>query len=54
MLSPILYIVPEDGDELKQPNCFTVSKDQSKLTLKDIREHFPLPGAYHFRFQFQF
>ena len=34
-------------------NCFIVRKDIKQVTLKDVRDNFPLPGDYHFRFQFQ-
>jgi hypothetical protein len=52
MLAPIFYVIPEDGDDIKQMNCFTIRKEPAKVTLQDVRENFPVAGAYHFRFQF--
>ena len=49
-LSQVLYYVPEDNEDMKQLNCFMIRKDIKSITLSDVREHFPLPGNYHFRF----
>lgn len=51
-LTQILYYLPEDMDDSKQLNCFIILKEAKNLTLKDVRESFPLPGDYHFRFQY--
>jgi hypothetical protein len=48
------YYVPEDGDSEDHPNIFLMSKPtQSGFSprLKDIRDSFPMPGKYHFRFK---
>ena len=47
-----MYFVPEDNEDFKHLNCFLIRKDIRQVTLKDVRENFPLPGDYHFRFQF--
>ena len=55
-LAKVFYYVPEDGEAFSgdsELNCFIVrGKDKSELRLSDIRENFPLPGQYHFRFQY--
>jgi len=50
------YYIPEDGDSEDHPNIFLMSKPtqtQSGFSprLKDIRDSFPMPGKYHFRFK---
>jgi len=50
----IYYIVPEDYDEQEQPNAFGISKSIDEIKLKDVRDHFPLEGTYHFRFKYQY
>ncbi len=50
--SVVYYYVPQDSDAADPPNAFVVRKPLRSLTLADIREHFPLPGRYHFRFQY--
>ncbi|CBK24370.2 uncharacterized protein [Blastocystis hominis] len=47
----VLYYIPEDGDEADHPNVMTLDKNASQVTLKDIREAFPIPGTYYFRFK---
>lgn len=54
MITHVFYHVPEDNDDLKQLNCFVIPKEIEKVTLIDIKQHFPLAGSYHFRFQFSF
>lgn len=44
----VKYFIPEDGDEFDHPNIFMLSKERN-VTLRDIREAFPVPGVYHFR-----
>lgn len=51
-ITQILYYVPEDLDDLRQLNCFVIYKEIKHITIKDIRWNFPLPGEYHFRFQY--
>ena len=35
-------------------NCFIVRKSIETLTLRDIRNNFPVPGDYHFRFHYSY
>ena len=35
-------------------NCFIVRKSIESLTLRDIRNNFPVPGDYHFRFHYNY
>lgn len=51
-LTQVLYYLPEDMDDTKQLNCFIIHKEARNITLKDVRANFPLPGDYHFRFQY--
>ena len=54
MSSQIFYFVPEDHDSVDQLNLFLIpGKPLSDARLHDIRMHFPVPGDYHFRFQFK-
>lgn len=53
-LTHIFYYLPEDNDDANQMNFFTVQKNLSEITLTDIRQCFPLPGEYHFRFQYKY
>ena len=53
-LTNIFYYIPEDNEEPKQLNTFTIHKSINEITLNDIREYFPIPGEYHFRFQFKY
>jgi hypothetical protein len=52
MTTIVRYFVPEDKDTEDKPNAFIINKPQDQLRLKDLRESFPLPGEYHFRFKF--
>jgi hypothetical protein len=48
------YFIPEDGDSELQPNVFLAPKPrQSGMppTLGQVKNAFPLPGRYHFRFK---
>jgi len=48
------YFVPEDGDDEHHPNVFLAPKGRnagSIPTLLQIKDVFPLPGSYHFRFK---
>lgn len=50
----ISYFIPEDGDSEDHPNIFLMQKPtQSGFSprLRDIKESFPMPGTYHFRFK---
>ena len=48
------YYCPEDAESGKQLNCFLVRKATESITLADIRQDFPLPGEYHFRFHYSY
>lgn len=53
-MTTIRYFIPEDGDTEDHPNIFLMSKPtQSGFSprLRDIKESFPMPGSYHFRFK---
>ena len=48
------YFVPEDGDLESQPNVFLAPKSRhpnTPPTFGQVRDAFPLPGQYHFRFK---
>lgn len=48
------YFIPEDGDEEAHPNVFLAPKPRQQgapPTLRAVRDAFPLPGQYHFRFK---
>ncbi len=47
----VFYFVPEDGDDVKSPNVFSLGRAADKVRLGDVKKTFPLPGAYHFRFK---
>jgi len=51
-MTSIFYYLPEDGDEEEHPNMFSVNG--KSLTLRDVREAFPLEGGFHFRFKKQY
>lgn len=51
-ITQVYYFVPEDAESGKQLNCFIVRRPVESITLGQIREDFPLPGEYHFRFQY--
>lgn len=53
-MTTIRYFIPEDGDSEDHPNIFLMSKPtQSGFSprLKDVKDSFPMPGRYHFRFK---
>ena len=50
-ITPIYYYVPEDGEDGSDMNIFPIYKKMEDIRLTDVKEAFPLPGAYHFRFQ---
>jgi hypothetical protein len=54
MSTIIRYFVPEDRDAEDKPNAFLIYKDQDKVRLSDIKEGFPLPGQYVFRFKTEY
>lgn len=50
-ITSIFYYVPQDSEAADEFNAFPVFKPSEEIRLKDIRDNFPLPGLYHFRFQ---
>lgn len=48
----IYYSILDDFDDPEQPNAFGISKSVADITLKDIKQAFPLEGTYHFRFKY--
>ncbi len=47
----VLYFVPDDGDEEEHPNVFSIARPAGKVRLGDVKQKFPLPGGYQFRFK---
>lgn len=48
------YFIPEDGDTESYPNVFLAPKPRQQgmpPSLGQVKESFPLPGRYHFRFK---
>jgi len=48
------YFIPEDGDSEYYPNVFLAPKPRQQgmpPTLGQVKDSFPLPGRYHFRFK---
>ena len=55
MSSHIFYYVPEDQDSFEHLNLFIIpNKSLNDVRLHDIKTFFPIPGDYHFRFQFKY
>jgi len=54
-MTTIRYFIPEDGDEEDYPNIFLMPKQQAHTgfspKLRDVKDAFPMPGVYHFRFK---
>lgn len=53
-MTTIRYFVPEDGDSEDHPNIFLMPKSSHSgfsPRLREIKENFPMPGTYHFRFK---
>jgi len=53
-MTTIRYFIPEDGDTEEHPNIYLMPKPtQSGFSprLGDIKDSFPVPGNYHFRFK---
>ena len=51
-LTNVFYYIPEDNEEPTQLNFFVIYKNITDINLSDIKKCFPVPGDYHFRFQF--
>jgi len=52
-MTTIRYFIPEDGDSEEHPNIFLLPKSNSGFSprLLDIKDSFPVPGNYLFRFK---
>uniref|UniRef100_A0A7S2I1Q8 DIX domain-containing protein n=1 Tax=Helicotheca tamesis TaxID=374047 RepID=A0A7S2I1Q8_9STRA len=53
-MTTIRYFLPEDGDVEQHPNVFLAPKPSrpgAAPLLGQVKEAFPLPGKYHFRFK---
>ncbi|CAM9148020.1 unnamed protein product, partial [Phaeothamnion confervicola] len=51
------YFIPGDGDDAEHPNVFHLPSStvvNGSVRLGDVQRHFPLPGAFHFRFMKKF
>lgn len=55
VISVFSYFIPEDGDSELSPNVYLAPKKGAGTgfapRLGEIRQSFPLPGSYHFRFK---
>jgi hypothetical protein len=51
MPTTVYYYIPEDKDTLDHPNVFSFRNTGGEIKFKDVRNAFPLPGQYHFRFK---
>lgn len=54
MTTFIYYFIPEDKEDQEKLNVFMIYKPYKDVRLNDIKENFPLPGEYLFRFKFEF
>lgn len=54
MSTYVCYHLPSDRDDPEHPNAFLIPKSAEDITLKDVKQAFPLPGSYHFRFKVKF
>jgi hypothetical protein len=51
MSTLVCYHLPCDKDDSEHPNAYPIRKSAEDITLRDVKETFPLPGEYHFRFK---
>lgn len=54
MSTIVQYYIPEDNEDPEKMNAFIIYKDCEAIKLNDIKDNFPLPGDYYFRFRFKF
>ena len=52
-LTNIFYYIPDDKESQEELNVFKIQKGINEVRLADIKHYFPVPGDYHFRFQFK-
>ena len=50
----VYYFIPEDNELETSMNVFMIYKNYKDVKLSDIKENFPVPGEYYFRFKFEF
>ena len=49
----VKYFILEDGDDMNHPNVFDINDSyivKNGVQLNKVKEFFPLPGLYHFRY----
>lgn len=54
MSTVVYYYIPEDREDPEKLNAFLIYKDIESVKIDDIKQNFPLPGQYYFRFKFKF
>ena len=54
MSTIVQYYIPEDNEDSEKMNAFIIYKESDTIKLNDIKENFPIPGDYYFRFRFKF
>ena len=54
MTTFIYYFIPEDNENENKMNIFIIYKNIKDIRLQDIKDNFPLPGDYYFRFKYEF
>ena len=45
------YFLPDDGDDEHHPNIYTIKHTSNTISLKQLKQSFPLSGEYIFRVQ---
>ena len=54
MTTFVYYFIPEDNENESKMNIFIIYKNYKDVKIQDIKDNFPLPGEYIFRFKFEF
>jgi hypothetical protein len=54
MSTIVQYFIPDDNEDSEKCNAFVIYKEVENIRLLDIKENFPLPGEYYYRFKFKF
>jgi len=49
----VYYYLPQDEDDTKTFNAFGIQKNIEDIRLTDVKNEFPLPGEYYFRFKYK-
>ena len=50
----VYYFIPEDNELETSMNVFMIYKNYKDVKISDIKENFPVPGEYYFRFKFDY